>query len=120
MRHLAPCLLLLSLTACVAPLASDNAPPVFSPLSARVEVETGGVAQWTVSASDPDGDTVTLELAKAPAGARFVAPEGLGRFHWSPQASDIGFHEVVMVARDVHGATASLRAVIGVRPQGGE
>jgi len=51
-------------------------------------------------AADPDADDVTVEIRKAPRGARMVAGMGSAALVWSPTAADIGEHEIVVDVSD--------------------
>ncbi len=103
--------------------AEDNQPPELSPLPSEVRVFVGDTVDLTVTATDPDGDSITISLEKAPPGAEFISPGGLGRFHWSPIISDAAgggqAHEVVFVASDGNGGTDSTRVTIEVEASDG-
>lgn len=115
-------LMMALLTAC-PDSPEDNTPPELSPLPAEVRVRVGETVDLTVTATDPDGDDITLTLNQAPDGAEFISPGGLGRFHWSPIVSDAAgggqAHEVVFVATDSRGGTDSARVTIEVEASDG-
>lgn len=126
MRHLPTiCLLLTSswlLLACDDPKEA-NQPPAFDALSIEEEVSVGDFVQFTVSATDPDGDTVKLTMEQGPPGAEFSAPGELGRFYWAPLASDTEgggrSHDVIFAASDGRGGHTTARVVIRVTPSAG-
>lgn len=103
--------------------APENHPPEISALPSEVHVLVGETVDLTVTATDPDGDAITITLETAPEGAEFISPGGLGRFHWSPIVSDAAgggqAHEVVFVASDGKGGKASRRVTIEVEASDG-
>ncbi len=76
-----------------------NQRPVLDPVS-RIEVDVGEPVSFSVSASDPDGDDVTLLADELPEGATFDADAG--RFDWLADRS--GFFTPRVEARDPYGA----------------
>ena len=60
--------------------------------------------QYEALAVDPENDPVIWSLASAPDGLSIDALSGSVR--WTPTASQIGFHEVIIEATDIQGATA--------------
>jgi hypothetical protein len=115
-------LLLAALASCVDG-GVQNAPPQLSDLPVQVRVHVGEAVDLTVTATDPDGDPVTISLQQAPPGAEFISPGGLGRFHWSPIASDAAggeqAHDVIFLASDGRGGTDSARVSVLVVPTDG-
>ncbi len=115
--------LLLGLAASLVACADEkgaNQLPVFTRLPGEVLVQVGEAVDLTVTAEDPDGGSVTLSLEVAPEGAEFIAPSGLGRFHWAPLASDAArSHEVVFAARDASGGRSTARLLIEVEAADG-
>jgi hypothetical protein len=100
-----------------------NRPPELSPLPTRVDVVVGEFVDLTVSASDPDGDGVSVALEAGPEGAEFRATGALGRFYWAPLSSDASSggrsHELIFSAQDSRGGRASARVVVQVEPGAG-
>jgi len=93
----------------------DNHVPVIDPLASQFEVFEGQTLSFTVSASDEDGDTVTLSADALPPNATFAAVKGDSTvsqiFSFSPdftQGPDV--ISVTFRARDEHGAS-SLKTV---------
>ncbi len=74
-----------------------NRAPVFAPLSAQQVLENAPLS-FTVFATDPDGDTVSLMATSAPSGATFNALTGL--FSWTPGLMQAGVCVVIFVATD--------------------
>lgn len=62
-------------------VSNTNRPPVITPI-ANQTVDEGHVLQFTVSATDPDGNAVTLSANNLPAGATFTPATGI--FSWTP------------------------------------
>lgn len=79
-------------------VGSDQAPVVNAP--ALREVTAGSHLSFTISASDPDGNTITSLMASGvPPGAMF-SPNGSGTaaFNWTPDAGDAGEYDVLFTA----------------------
>jgi hypothetical protein len=78
------------------------------------EVTAGEELSFVVTATDGDGDEITLSVADGdlPDGATFDA--GSGAFAWTPTEDHVGDHEVVFVATDSRGASSSHRVLITV------
>lgn len=72
-----------------------DAAPVIDPLTSYLEINVGATESFTVTASDPDGDTITLSTEGLPETASF---DQTGRFEWTPGYDDIGLHTVSFVA----------------------
>lgn len=81
---------------CIA-LSQANFPPVLTPIGARV-VAVEGVLEFTVSASDPNGDPLTYTASGLPAGAAFDASTRV--FSWCPTAGQRGSHAVTLSVSD--------------------
>ncbi len=75
-------------------------PPVLDSISDTAIYE-GQQLSFTVSATDADEDSVTIDTASAPAGAAF-ADNGncTGTFTWQPAYTDSGTYTVTFYARD--------------------
>ena len=81
----------------------DRAPEVSAP--AAVDGEEGGILDFGITASDPDGDPVaglTADLSALPAGNSAVyteAPDHLsGSFHWPMKRGEAGAYDVTFTA----------------------
>lgn len=93
-----------------------NGVPTLTPVNAFTVNENGSV-NFTVSASDPDGDPITLQASNLPAGATFNA--GSGVFNWA-SATPVGTYSVSFTASDGALTSAPLVVTITVtRPSGG-
>ncbi|MFH1174621.1 MAG: PKD domain-containing protein [archaeon] len=75
-------------------LAQENHAPIFDPLPELGCVPVGTIIHFTVSASDPDGDAVTITAASLPEGAVFQQ----GTFDWTP--TQPGNYTIVFTASD--------------------
>jgi hypothetical protein len=72
-----------------------NHPPVFDTLP-KYTVAIGQTLQFTVHATDPDGDSITYSSNNLPAGATLNA--ATGAFQWTPSKS--GSYKVTFTATD--------------------
>jgi len=68
------------------PALAANRAPVLDPIG-DLEHQEGQTLTFTVTASDPDGDGITLSAPELPAGATFDA--GTGVFSWSPDHNTV-------------------------------
>jgi hypothetical protein len=59
-------------------------------------VNEGALLQITLTASDPDGNTLSYSMANAPAGAALAA----GQFSWTPDYSQAGAYTITFYATD--------------------
>ncbi|MFZ5469810.1 MAG: Kelch repeat-containing protein [Myxococcota bacterium] len=84
-----------SITVTAAP--PNNRPPVLGPIGERTVVE-GATLTFVVTASDPDGDALTLSASPLPSGASF--DPSTGGFLWSPTAGQQGNHAVTFSVTD--------------------
>jgi hypothetical protein len=66
---------------------TPNNPPVLNPIGNKT-VEEGQLLQFTVSASDPDGDSLTYSASNLPSGASFEP--GTQTFSWTPGTGQAG------------------------------
>jgi hypothetical protein len=89
-----------------------NHPPVISVPGPQV-IAVGDTLTFTVTASDPDGDAVTLSATSVPANASFNG--NTGGFAFTPTSNQAGQVFVVMfTATDPQGASASATVQITV------
>jgi hypothetical protein len=80
--------------------AAPNQPPVLTPISDQV-VSVGDTLNVGVSATDPDGDNITLTTPGLPAFGIFTDNgDGTGTITFNPQVSDTGQYSVTVVAAD--------------------
>jgi putative Ig domain-containing protein len=92
-------------------VTNTNRPPVLNPIGNRT-VEAGSTLAFTVSATDPDGDSVTYSVTGLPSGATFNT--STGAFSWTPASPQIGFYNLTFGASDGIGGTASEAITITV------
>jgi len=78
-------------------VSNTNRAPVLDPIGDK-NVKKGQPLSFTVSASDPDGEEVSLSAVGVPSGAEFDTLSGL--FIWTPRKGDSGTYEVLFRASD--------------------
>jgi hypothetical protein len=94
-------------TVVVNPVPAQHAPEL-QVSSDTAEVDEGGLLILTLSASDADGDAVTLSASPAIANAGFSSSAGTnaaGTFSFQPDYDQAGLYTVDFVARDRLGLT---------------
>jgi PKD repeat protein len=72
-----------------------NDPPLMDPISDQSVAENSQLS-FTVTASDPDGDTVTYSAQSLPTGAVFTGQD----FTWTPDYDQAGTYQVTFIASD--------------------
>ena len=78
-----------------------NSPPQISELADSFFVESGIPIEFTVSATDSEGQIPALYLLDAPAGSEFNDNgNGTRTFVWLPDDADTGTHGITVVAED--------------------
>ncbi len=80
-----------------ASVNSDNTPPVFDAIGNKSILE-GGNLNFIVSASDADGDSLTLSVGSVPSGAGFNATTGV--FSWTPNNDQSNTYAVTFSVSD--------------------
>jgi PKD repeat protein len=75
----------------------ENQPPVLANIGTK-EVIAGQLLQFTISASDPDGDVLTNTTSTLPSGANF--DDKTGKFTWTPTTQQTGSFEVTFTVSD--------------------
>lgn len=90
-----------------------NRAPVFTPVGPQEVLEEQPLT-FTVSATDPDLDIVTLSASGTPSGATFST--STGQFSWTPSLSQSGVYVVTFIATDDGSPTeaSELQVVITV------
>jgi hypothetical protein len=76
-------------------VTGPNRPPVFNPIP-KYSVVVSQLLKFTVSATDPDGNSVIYSLSNLPTGATLEPTTGL--FQWTP--STTGVYKVTFTATD--------------------
>ncbi len=106
--------------------SGSNQPPVLTPIGARSVVQSNDLV-FAVSASDADGDPITLTASNLPAGASFSAAAGSGTFTWTNArpigvvtcrfyaADHDGFDSEAVLINVVSGAEPPVLAAIGAK-----
>jgi len=85
----------------VVEVVNRNRAPVIS-APAEVEITAGGSLFFTVSAADPDFETVSWAWASSLSGAAFDG-DNPGQFSWTAPITDSGTSVVTFIASDAHG-----------------
>jgi len=101
-------------------LPSGNTPPVVASITpASYTVDQGITVSFSVSASDADGDDLSLEASGLPAGATFTPSNPVtgnsnvsGTFTWTPSFSQSGNFGINFQATDNPGAKSPIRSVV--------
>jgi hypothetical protein len=97
-------------------LAPADRSPAFTSAPAT-QVLFGGSYQYAAQATDPDGDPLTYRLTQAPAGMTLDAVTGL--ISWTPDATQLGNHDVTLTVTDGRGGVATQTFVLQVLPGAG-
>lgn len=83
-------------------LPVNDDPTLITPSSRRLDTQTG--LSFSVTASDVDGDRLTLTAVGLPSGATFPAVTGLGtitgQFNWVPSSAQFGGYSVTFHVTD--------------------
>lgn len=80
---------------CIITVNETNNPPVLNPIGNKT-VNEGSLLTFTVSGSDPDGDTLTYSASGLPSGATFVGQT----FSWTPNYNQAGSCPVTFTVSD--------------------
>lgn len=80
-----------------AATATENNPPVLDPIGDQ-SVDEGDTLTFTVTASDPDNDTLTFNSPNLPQGATLDTTTG--EFKWIPDYDDAGTYLVTFTVSD--------------------
>ncbi len=73
-------------------VSGGNQPPVLAPIGNKTTV-AGSQLQFTISATDPDGNPLTYSASNLPSGASFNA--GTRTFSWTPTTGQVGTYSNV-------------------------
>ncbi len=91
-----------------------NRPPALS-APPTASVDEGANLNYPVTATDPDGDHVTLTAGSLPLGAVFSDHgNNTGTFDWTPGFSQAGPYTVTVAGNDGHGGVATAATAITV------
>jgi hypothetical protein len=82
---------------CWPPPSDSNTPPVLGTIGSK-SVDEGNSLTFTVTASDPDGDGLTLSASNVPTGASFDPSSQV--FSWTPDYGDAGIYTVTFSVTD--------------------
>ena len=86
-----------------------NRPPVFEPISEKVVTE-GEHLEFSLYASDPDGDTLNYSVTNNPSNSGLSG----GLFTFNPDCTQAGAYQVTFTADDANGGTESQTVAITV------
>ena len=91
-----------------------NHPPTVS-APATESVNEGSLLSFTVTATDPDGDHVTLSTGSLPAGAAFTDHgDNTGTLSWTPDTTQSGNYGIAFLGNDGRGGTGTASTTITV------
>jgi parallel beta-helix repeat protein len=76
-------------------VSNVNRPPVLSSIGNK-SVYVNDTLSFSVSAADPDSDTIAFSTDTLPAGATFAGQS----FNWQPDSTQVGSHQVTFTASD--------------------
>jgi hypothetical protein len=79
-------------------------------------VSVGEVMAFTISASDPDGDTLTYSASNLPSGA--VLSASTGAFQWLPTSAQAGTYNVTFSVSDGQLSASQTVKLTVSRPNG--
>ena len=103
----------------VTDVPPENHPPVLS-APATEQVDEGVNLSFTVTATDQDGDHVTLTAGSVPTGAAFSDQgDNTGVFSWTPGSTQSGVYNVAFAGSDGRGGTGTANTTITVNDIGG-
>ena len=94
---------------------ASNHPPVLTAISTTVGATQN--LSFVISATDPDGDSLTYSATGLPTGATFDPATRM--FTWKPTTDQLGTFNVVFKVRDGRGGTASETITITVNASAG-
>jgi hypothetical protein len=91
-----------------------NQPPVLDPISNK-SVNEGELLEFTISASDPEGDNLTYSASNLPSGASFNG--GTQTFSWVPSLDQAGtYPDIQFIVSDSGSLSDSENITITVNP----
>jgi hypothetical protein len=93
-----------------------DSPPVIEPIGDRTAL-LGQVLSFTVSASDPDGDPITLMVTPIPLPDNAVFDGATGVFTFRPAADQVGSYPLTFIASDGRSQTAQAITITVPAPQ---
>ena len=97
-----------------------NTPPTLIVPGQQVVI-AGDTVSFTVSATEPDGDPITLSVSNKPASAVFTdAGDGTGTFEWATTLADTGTVVVTFAATDPDGSDSKTVQIAVLPPSTGE
>ncbi|MCX6740240.1 MAG: hypothetical protein NTZ49_03365 [Candidatus Parcubacteria bacterium] len=102
------------------PAPAQNHAPVFEPILEKT-VNAGEILTFTVSATDPDGDNVTLSLEPLETASLTPITSGItssSRFSWTPK--NFGIYYLVFKAKDDNAASQESTQTVRITVFGGQ
>ncbi|MEZ4333196.1 MAG: Ig-like domain-containing protein [Myxococcota bacterium] len=91
-----------SLEVSIAVGQAVNRPPVLDPIGNQ-QLDPGQTLDFTLSATDPEGQSLAFSATGLPAGAALLGAD----FAWTPDATQIGQHTIVFTVTDTGSPAAS-------------
>lgn len=90
----------------------NNFPPVFTSSATSYSVLSGNELQFTVAATDAEGDFLTFTATDLPVGSHFDTTTRI--FSWTPQINQVGTHRLLFQVGDGYGHGAQMEVSITV------
>jgi hypothetical protein len=89
-------------------VTNTDRPPVLAEIGPR-SIQAGDTLSFTVTATDPDNDSLVLSASTLPSNATFTDNgDGTAQFDWPTQLTDVGDHQVLFIADDLTLADSEL------------
>lgn len=83
--------------------------------SATTEITEGSVYSYTVTATDVDDDTLSFSATESPGWLTLMDNnDGSATLSGTPQAADVGVHDVILVVKDGSGGSAEQTFAVAV------
>lgn len=94
-------------------VANVNRTPAMSSISDR-SVDAGNTLEFGITATDPDGDSLTYSAGGMPAGANLNGPN----FTWTPTSTQTGSYDITFTASDgsLSASRTATIVVVAVKP----
>lgn len=101
--------------------AGNKAPEITLDVGSEAEYQVGDVVQIRVTATDPDGDSLSFDVANRPPRAEFTSFQQEALFDWNPNndATMESPWRLTFIVEDEHGKRAEKVVVVTINPGNG-